>query len=351
MKRTSFTILGTFLAYTAFTQLVISGTSNYQQLVNNFILTGVSASNVVYTGDTAAIGSFSNGATTNIGMSDGILLTTGVIDSTPPISSPPSNFLSTFNGTDGDSLLNVLISGYPTHDASVLEFDLVPVGNILEFQYVFASEEYPEYAGSAFNDVFGFFISGQDPLGGSYANQNITLIPGTSSVVSINNVNATTNATYYIDNQAVSPGTIAFDGFTTVLLAQLSVVVGQTYHLKMAVADVADGIFDSAIFLKAQSMKSYSTTGIDESAEQLFTIPNPLKSGNEISFNFEKSGTLTIQLFDYSGREISTTSRKIDSPGTYSINANDVFGNSPIGLYFLSTTFYEKRQTVKLFWE
>jgi hypothetical protein len=98
-------------------------------------------------------------------------------------------------------------------------------------------------------------------------------------------------------------------------------------------------------------MKSYSTAGIEESSEPIFNIPNPLRRGDEITFNLEKAGNLTIQVFDYSGRVISSSSLEITSPGTFSINASDVFGTSLNGLYFLSTTFGEKRQTVKLLLE
>ena len=351
MKKILLTLIVSFCIYSVNSQLVITSTNNYQQLVDSFILTGVTASNVVYTGSPDAVGSFSNGVTTNIGMPDGILLTTGIIDSIPSISSPPANFLNYFNSTPGDLLLDALIPGYITYDASVLEFDLIPVGSILEFQYVFASEEYPEYVGSSFNDVFGFFISGQDPLGGNYADQNIAIIPGTSMVVSINNVNATTNPTYFVDNLAASSGTIAYDGFTTVLTVQISVVPGQTYHLKMGVADAGDGIFDSAIFLKAQSMKSYNPAGIAEVDKKLFNIPNPLNRGDEFNLNLNKSGNLSIQIMDATGKEISSLCREIASPGDYTFNANEIFGNSSNGLYFMSITFNGKRQSVKLYFD
>ncbi|MBK9459454.1 MAG: choice-of-anchor L domain-containing protein [Sphingobacteriales bacterium] len=70
-----------------------------------------------------------------------------------------------------------------TYDAAVLEFDIVATEPTIEFKYVFGSEEYLEYVGSNFNDVFGFFIGAiGDPL------QNIAFIPDTTVAVSINNV-------------------------------------------------------------------------------------------------------------------------------------------------------------------
>jgi hypothetical protein len=120
-------------------------------------------------------------------------------------------------------------------------------------------EEYPEYVNSSFNDVFGFFITGLNPAGGLYANTNVALVPGTSMPVAINNINLMLNNAYYVYN--VGGVTIVFDGFTTVLTATIPVVPLATYHLKMAIADAGDMIFDSGIFLQCPSMRSYTITG------------------------------------------------------------------------------------------
>lgn len=254
-------------------QIVITPDTNTVQLVNNFILFGVSASNVLYTGGQQTLGAFTNGSTTNIGLTDGIIMTTGTL---APIGNPVTDFATATTGGGGDSSLSNILPGYTLQDASILEFDLVPVGNVLEFSYVFASEEYPEFVNSSFNDVFGFFINGPDPQGGSYADLNIAIIPGTSLPVAIDNVNAGANAAYYVDNQALNGQTIVFDGFTTPLLAQVSVVPLATYHLKMAIADAGDAAYDSGIFLKAQSMKSYMITGINQTDSQHQALyPNP----------------------------------------------------------------------------
>ena len=83
------------------------------------------------------------------------------------------------NDQPGDADLDTLIPGGSTFDACVLTFDFVPQTDVLTFDYVFTSDEYNEYANTEFNDVFGFFVNGQ----------NVALIPGTTTPVAINNVN------------------------------------------------------------------------------------------------------------------------------------------------------------------
>jgi len=135
-----------------------------------------------------------------------------------------------------------------------LEFDFIPSSDSVEFRYVFASEEYPEFVNASFNDVFGFFISGQNPTGGAYSNLNIARIPGTNLPISIDNVNSTSHSQFYINNSGNSR--IVFDGMTFVLTAKALVVPCQTYHIKIAIGDVMDGIYDSGVFLEASSFTS-----------------------------------------------------------------------------------------------
>jgi len=333
-----FTLLA-LLALTAGTvnaQMTISSDTNTVQLVNGFILSGVTASNVLYTGADSTLGTFSNGNTTNLGLTNGIVMTTGKLYT---IADTAAEFSSYMNNSPGDLQLGALVSGIPTYDASVLEFDLVPAGNILEFQYVFASEEYPEFVGSGFNDVFGFFINGANPTGGNYVDTNIAIIPGTNLPVAINNVNAGLNSAYYVDNLGLGGTTIVYDGFTTVLLAQIYVIPSTTYHLKMAIADVSDGIFDSGIFLKAQSMKSYNgTTGITDEKTNNFTIyPNPVKDKMLITLN-EKA---TLEFLNAEGQLVKSLRTEA---GQNSIDASDLAK----GIYFVKM-ITEKGTTVKKF--
>ena len=103
------------------------------------------------------------------------------------------------NAYGGSALLSSILNGEQTYNAAILEFDFVPYADTVAFNYVFGSEEYPEYAppeSSTYNDVFGFFISGPGIIG----YENIAQLPNGNGVVSINNVNAVTNTQYYISN-------------------------------------------------------------------------------------------------------------------------------------------------------
>jgi hypothetical protein len=339
------------MAVTSNAQFYVVPDSNAVQLVNNFILSGVTATNVQYTGAGGTLGHFTNGSLTNLGMNDGIAMTTGSFDTTRDLSigDTVGAFANYYNYSAGDSLLNTLIAPWQTYDASILEFDLNPVGNVLEFKYVFASEEYPEYVGSSFNDVFGFFISGPNPAGGNYFDQNIAIIPGTSLPVAINNVNSGLNSAYFVDNQALHGQTIIFDGFTTVLTAQISVIPTSTYHLKMAIADVEDGIFDSGIFLKAQSMKSYIITGIEKPESTSGTIyPNPIDQNSVLKVDLKQAGKIIVSITDHTGRLISQKETGGNQAGSVSLGIGQMMDDLSSGIYFIGIQTPDGSSTQKV---
>lgn len=245
----------------AFAQLTTSNAMTPQQLVQNVLLgPGVTASNITYSGDPQAIGTF--GGFTNIGISNGIIMTTGTISTTSP-DGPAGPNNSSSSGLDnnfpGDSYLDG-IAGVPTFNAAVLEFDFIPNSDTIKFRYVFGSEEYMEYVNAGYNDAFAFVLSGvSTPL----APVNIARLPNSTVPVTIDNVNLFANQSYYYDNgDGTGTGTapdgpfIQYDGFTVALMAKYPVVCGETYHIKLAIADAGDGIYDSGVFLEAGSFSA-----------------------------------------------------------------------------------------------
>lgn len=239
-------------------QLQTSGGITPIDLVGNILLGGgVGVSNVALTGSPQSYGSFTAN-NTNLGLNSGIILTTGSI-SGPGGPQGPNNRpdAGIDNNFGGSALLNNEFGFmYPTFNAATLSFNFIPQGDSVAFRYVFGSEEYREFVGSEFNDVFGFFISGPNPAGGNYQNKNIALLPN-GTKVAINNVNHLVNSQYYVDNELPTPGVfIQYDGFTRVLTARAKVIPCSTYTIQIAVADVADGVYDSGVFLEAKSFTS-----------------------------------------------------------------------------------------------
>ncbi|WP_421920568.1 choice-of-anchor L domain-containing protein [Marinifilum sp.] len=226
------------------------------ELVQKVLVTGcLTASNIVYSGDeNYGIGYF-NAVDSDFPLASGIILSTGRVKNAegPNNSGSESQNIA---GIAGDVDVSVL-TGDNENDAQVLEFDFVPAGDILEFRYIFASEEYPEYACSNYNDVFAFIISGPGITADTdLSGKNIALIPGTTNPVTINNVNDSYcgNSTYYVDES--SGYATQFDGRTTVLTATANVQACQTYHIRLIIADVLDDQYNSAVFLEANSFKS-----------------------------------------------------------------------------------------------
>lgn len=227
--------------------------------VNQVLLgTGVSGGNVSYQGSPIQLASF-NDPSASIGLSSGLIISTGNATN-PLLNGPVSNFCSDATGSGSNALLQS-ISSVSINDAAMLQFEFVPLGDTLSFDYVFGSEEYNEFANTGFNDAFGFFLTGPNPQGGNYVDYNVARIPGTTTPVTINTVNngnwwgcsngPCMNCQYFVDN--CNGTAIAVDAFTTVLKARAPVVPCETYTIKLAIGDGGDAAFDSWVFLKSNS--------------------------------------------------------------------------------------------------
>ncbi|THF77296.1 choice-of-anchor L domain-containing protein [Cohnella fermenti] len=233
------------LSVTAMTGTAIS-VAQATELVNTIVGTGIAVSNITATGVGVAFGKFSGGANI-IGFDSGIILSTGKAADVVG----PNNVTnkSTNNGKSGDNDLKAL-AGMNTFDAAVIEFDFIPQNSKISFQYVFASEEYNEYANESVNDTFAFFVNGS----------NQALIPVILTPVSINTVNGgnplgtnAKNSEYFINNEDKHLNTQA-DGLTIVMSVSVAVNAGVTNHIKLAIADGGDNSYDSNVFIKAGSM-------------------------------------------------------------------------------------------------
>lgn len=206
-----------------------------------------------------AYGTF-NFATDNndLGLTKGLLLTSGDANlAIGPNNSPSATFA--FAGTgdaDLDYLSEQLGNGTPSTDACIVELDVFVATDELSFEYIFGSEEYPEFVGSNFNDIFAFLVSGPGIAGdpGLTNNAKNIAVLSDGTPVQINSVNNLMNWQFYRNNFANQ--TIQYDGLTSdslgvkkSLTARTAVTPCNTYHLKLAVADRQDFSYDSGVFV------------------------------------------------------------------------------------------------------
>lgn len=259
-----------------------------------------------------AYGSFANGQTTNLGITNGVLLTTGnATGAAGPNNSPG---LSTNNGVSLNDPQLTGIEPTATHDVCVFELDVIPQCDTLTIRFVFGSEEYPEYVNEGFNDAFGFFVSGPMANGGSYNNYNIARLPN-NVPVSINNVNAADNSAYFVNNQG---GTyLQYDGHTVVLSPKIRVVPCQTYHFKLIIGDGGDGTYDSGVLIDF-----ISCTNAFEAS--LSTTPSGCNLNNGSAIVTVEGG---IGPFDYNWSQNAGLNGPIAtnlSPGNYTVTVQDM---------------------------
>ena len=306
-------IIAVISSYNSDAQLQITNISNAQALVQMLLGQGISVSNVTLTGHPAMTGFFHNISGTNIGIDSGIVLTNGCAKTNAP---PPkigmdgngvtaAININAYNkwGFPGDPDLSAIVNDV-TFDACVLQFDFIPLGDSIKFRYVFSSEEYTDFACTQFNDAFAFFISGPGIVG----LKNIALIPGTNLPVTINNINIAGCAPYpqyYVDNSLNTKFT--HDGHTVVFTALAAVQPCQTYHLKLAIADVSDDDLDSGVFLEAKSLSSNvisinNNTQVDQNNNSYlvegcstgsFKIKRPQADPSPLSVQLSYTGTAT----------------------------------------------------------
>jgi hypothetical protein len=298
-------------------QLIMNTTQPPTTLVQNVLLgPGVFASNVTFNGvpgnnfptePDRRIARF-NGTNCNLGLNGGMVLHTGDVSYLPgpndqEVVGAGGWAWAATNDADLAQLAQYqgwqLGSGNGVYNKAVLEFDFIPMYDMVKFRYVFTSEEYERWTCLSFNDAFGFLLSGPG-INGTFSNNaiNIALVPGSLAPVSVNTVNSgmvpnnanypdalnpfggcfaldpnfANNTQYYIYNGSwvqgllggpqteppycCDPYYIQHNGLTVVMEASAAVKCGQQYHIKMAIGDISDFRVPSAVFIEQGSFTS-----------------------------------------------------------------------------------------------
>lgn len=347
-----------------------------EQMVQQLVGEGVEILNVQVTAADSSY-AFYTSAGTEIGTSEGILLSTGnatnALGPNDESGLPEIDDLGNCINCDdydnnfaGSPLLTTANGGLTTWDACTFEFDIIPQGDSLRFDFVFASEEYLEWVGSSFNDVFGFFISG--PSGSGLTDVNIALIPGTGTEVAINTINHIDNTSYFYDNQNPLGQEIQYDGLTQGLTAEIgNLIPCDVYHLKLIIADGSDRLYDSGVFIsKIESNPptiltataggvDYMIEGCNDGTvtfESSFIPINPLDVVFTIDGDAELGPDYTTDpdLTPFYNPADSTYTLTIN-PGntTISFDINTIFDGLDEGTEFVTITLFEQLCDTLLF--
>ena len=164
----------------------------------------------------------------------------------------------------GDPDLTPLVTPNHPDDGSILVFDFKPFKPDVSFDFIFASEEYPQFSNTGFNDIFGFFVT-ELPSGTPF---NIAYFPDGHTPVTINNSNwgnisssnndAThlgaplpdkVNPQWHVPIYQGSP-VMEYGGRTIKLTAKANgLSTSKTYRLALKIANVNDRNWGSAVFL------------------------------------------------------------------------------------------------------
>ena len=212
--------------------------------------------------------------------------------------------------------LESIVSPYGVNHPAVLEFDFSSVTSHVQFRYVFASEEYPVYSCSQYNDVFGFFV--KDTKKGKP--KNIALIPGAELAVSVNNIHPDYGANckavneQYLTMLPEGAKEMQFNGYVGPFVAEADLEPNRTYHIKLAISNVSDLQLESAVFIEALSFNAVDDYGViclgdgsPSSYSVTDTVPERTVKGmtpEDINNEGGKSGFSFLELDDGGGKPI-----------------------------------------------
>ena len=233
----------------AASKLPVNTGASALQMAQNIFGPGVIVTGASYTGASTSSGIYTNGNATSPGVvpgDTGVILSTGRASdftNSSGQSNQNTNESTNTSGPNNDADFNA-IAGSNTFDASYMTVDFIPTGNVMTMQFVFSSDEYPEYSGSVYNDVVGVWINGT----------HVPLSAGNGNT-SVGNVNQTNNINLYNDNTQDQFNT-EMDGFTVTMTLTIPVNPGVVNSIKIGIADVVDSNYDSNLLIAGNSVQT-----------------------------------------------------------------------------------------------
>ena len=223
--------------------------STAMNMANAIFGNGVTVTGASYVGDRDSAGIYSSGDSLSPGVTPGdtgVILSTGDAEDFTNSSGQSNQSTNTSTNTSGPNNVGLYNStaGVRTYDSSTLNVDFIPDTSVMTMQFVFSSEEYPEFQNSIYQDFVGVWING-------------VLVPMDvgDGDVDPGNVNTTNNINMYVDNQNDEFNT-EMDGFTVTLTLTMNVNPGVVNSMKIAVADVSDSNYDSNLLIAGNSVQT-----------------------------------------------------------------------------------------------
>lgn len=274
-----------------------------------------------------------DGAGTAFPFANGVVLSTGRATATQ---GPNVSLLDDGGGMDwpGDSQLEQALEINNSINATILEFDFVPLGNKISFDYILSSEEYHDNAPCRYSDGFAFLLTEI----GSNSFQNLAVVPNTNIPVKVTSVRPQIGGNggceaqneQYFGGFNDSEHPTNFNGQTTRMTAQADVVPGLTYHIKLVIADEGNYRYDSAIFLEGGSFRVETDLGND----RLLATGNPLCEGENLILDATNANAVSYRWFKNAVLEPEITANyTVSEAGIYTVEvelAGSCFSNGEI---------------------
>ncbi|MEL6883380.1 MAG: Hint domain-containing protein [Pseudomonadota bacterium] len=254
---------------------------------------GVTVVSASYTGDIDSAGIYSDGDATSPGVTPsdtGVILSTGNAEDFTNSNGTSNQSNSTSTNTSGqnnNSDFNAEANAR-TYDASYLDVDFIPTGNVMTMQFVFSSEEYPEFQNSIYQDFVGVWVNGQ-----------IVDMDVGDGDTDPGNVNTTNNINMYVDNSNDDYNT-EMDGFTITLTLTMVVDPGVVNSIRIGIADVADNQYDSNLLIAGDSVQ----TSLVAISDDVNVYPDGTTSFNVLA-NDVAPATSTLTITHINGQPVS----------------------------------------------
>ena len=338
------------LPYALFSQITVDGSLTAQELVEdvlignpNFMVTNANLVSGFDFGSDISVGEFDDNGT---GFPfSGIVLTSGSINDVPG----PNLVINSAGGIGwpGDSDLEAITGVGNTNNASNLSFDFVAAVAQISMEIIMASEEYNQNFECTFADTFAIILTDNS----TSTTQNIALVPNTSQPIQVINVHPEVSGQCSAINEAyfdlynfepfnpAANALIDFNGQTATFMVLGDLVVGNSYTMKIVIADASDTSYDSVLFVRGDSFGAFPI--IEEEPEDIVVV-DPSGDGLAI-FNLTVNEALILGSQDPSTFEFTYFTSAADAAANINaISIPEAYQNTsnPQQIYFRMTNVY-----------